>query len=68
MNMHETSDKDPQTRLTEWDIEKTKAETAKLQAEVRLAEAKVRTAKIVMIGILAAIALVFAFIIAMAVL
>lgn len=66
--MHETPDKDPQTRLTEWDIEKTKAETAKLQAEVRLAEAKVRTAKIVMIGILAAIALIFAFIIAMAVL
>ncbi|OSI09055.1 hypothetical protein [Neisseria zoodegmatis] len=66
--MHETSDKAPQTRPTEWDIEKTKAETAKLQAEVRLAEAKARTAKIVMIGILAAIALVFAFIVVMAVL
>ncbi|EGV35273.1 hypothetical protein [Neisseria weaveri] len=66
--MHETSDKDPQTRLTEWDIEKTKAETAKLQAEVSLAEAKARTAKIVMVGILTVIALVFAFIIAMAVL
>lgn len=66
--MHETSDQAPQTRLTEWDIEKTKAETAKLQAEVRLAEAKARTAKIVMVGILTVIALVFAFIIAMAVL
>ncbi|MDO1508951.1 MULTISPECIES: hypothetical protein [unclassified Neisseria] len=64
--MHETPDKDLQTRLTEWDIEKTKAETAKLQAEVRLAEAKARTAKIVMNGILTVIALVFAFIIAMA--
>lgn len=66
--MHETSGKDPQTRPTEWDIEKTKAETAKLQAEARLAEAKARTAKIVMIGILVAIALVFAFIVVMAVL
>lgn len=65
--MHETSDKAPQTRPTEWNIEKTKAEAAKLQAEARLAEAeaKVRIAKIVMSGILTAIALVFAFIIAM---